>query len=387
MNPSLRTALLTTGTVLVLAISGCQSDSTSAAGKSSDQDVAAAQKAVDQYSKAGNPVKIDFPPVTDAASKLRGKRIFYIPILTAPPLFQTQSDLIKRAAEALDMSVTICNGNSNPADITSCFNQAASSGAAGIMTDSIPPGLAPQAYQSVVDKKIPTVALNINQDVPAEYTSMVSAFDRQEVLQSAITADQIIADSEGTAEVLLVAVNDSEATTNSVTQGIDPEFKKNCPGCVVNKLEINSSQFGNVPSLVSTGLVQHPNTDYVYAQFDVVAQGAVQGVTQQQKAGHVKVVSVNGTLGALQGIDSGAMFANTGSDINYEAWGAMDMLVRQLLGQDPLAEEHGKHIPIRTYTKETMKDMKLSSEDYESGVWFGDPSAYEDAFKTLWGVK
>ncbi len=34
-----------------------------------------------------------------------------------------------------------------------------------------------------------------------------------------------------------------------------------------------------------------------------------------------------------------------------------------------------------------MTDLTLDAADYESGIWFGDPSAYEDGFKKLWGVQ
>jgi ribose transport system substrate-binding protein len=374
------------GALAALVLTACGSSDAGGGSEGGDADVSAASEVVDQYDQVAEAVDVTFPPVTGATAEMTGRTIFYIPILTGPPLFENQANTLRRAAGALGMTVTVCDGKANPADITSCFNQAVSSGAAGVVSDSIPPGLAPQAYASMVSNAIPTVALNINTEVPADYASMVSAFDRQEVLQSRITTDQVIRDSGGNAEILLIAINDSESTTNAVDHGIVPELEENCPGCTLHRIDVNSAQIGTVPSLVATGLVQHPNVGYVFAQFDVLIQPVQQGINQQQKNGQVKVVSVNGTVGALQGIDAGSVFADTGSDVNYEGWAAVDMLVRQSLGEDPMAEEHGALIPIRTYTADTMDDVDVSNEAYEAGAWFGDAS-YEDAFRALWGVQ
>ena len=51
-----------------------------------------------KYDKPGDPVTVDFPAVKGAAAKLKGKSIYYIPILTNAPLFQSQANLLKAAA-------------------------------------------------------------------------------------------------------------------------------------------------------------------------------------------------------------------------------------------------------------------------------------------------
>lgn len=388
-KPPLAAALLAT---LCLAMTSCSSSGSSSqsSGGNAAPTAAAVPAAVSsvlsQYGKTQPPVAIDFPRIT-GSTKLAGKSIYYIPILTNPPLFQSQARLLKTAASKLGMTLTVCNGNANPADITSCFNQAINSRAAGIVSDSVPPQLVPQAYASVVSKKVPTVALNINEAVPSQYTSMVSAVDRQEVTQGRITADQIIADSKGKAHVLVVGLNDSATTTNTLNEGIKPEFTQNCPACTVSEIDLNSSQVGNVPSLVATGLVRHPDTTYVYAEYDVLVPGAIQGIGQEQKQSSVKLAAVNGTLSALQAIKGGSMFADTGNDINYEAWEAVDMLTRMIEGMNPMAEQHGKLIPLRTYTKSTIGDLSLGLSAYQSGDWFGTPT-YEQQFMKLWtGVR
>jgi ribose transport system substrate-binding protein len=381
---------------IVTALSACassSSDSTSSStsaptstSSASASDLAAVSALLAKYSKTQPPASVEYPKVPGAATKLSGKSVYYIPILTNAPLFQSQANLLKNAVSAVGMTLTVCNGNENPADLTTCFNQAIDSGAAGIIADSVPPQLVPHAYAEVVTAKVPTVALNINEPVPAQYASMVTAFDRQEITQGRITADQIIADAGGKAHVLLIGLNTSATTTNTLNEGIKPEFKSRCPACTVTEIELNGSQLANVPSIVAAGLVQNPDTNYVDAEYDVLVPGAIQGISEEQKQSTVKLASVNGTLSAMQSIKSGTMFADTGNDINYEAWASVDMLIRMIMGMNPEAEQHSELIPLRTYTKATISDITLTPSAYQSGNWFGTPS-YDQEFAALWGAK
>jgi ribose transport system substrate-binding protein len=378
-------------TYMAFTTAACSSSSTSDQSTSTDgsqggsSSLEAAKAQLDKYSKTAQDMQLPGGPIAGLPGKLKGKTIYYIPIFYQAPLFHSEFSVIKSALGKLGATAQVCPGNANPADITACFKQAIGGSAAGIITDSIPPELVPQAFKSAAQAKVPVVAMNTNKPLDAQFADNARAFNINQALQARLTADQVIVDSGGTAKVVVMGISDSHTSRIITEKGILATFAK-CAKCSVHDMSINSNQMGTIPTLVSTALVQHPDTDYLFLQYDNMVQSAIQGLATQGKSKTVKVVSTNADLGALKRIANGSQFADSGNDITYEAYGSLDSLFRMITGSPDVTEKTAALMPIRTFNAANVKGLELTDAALESGSWYSS-GGFRDDFLKLWGVR
>ncbi len=200
---------------------------------------------------------------------------------------------------------------------------------------------------------------------------------------TSLAADWIIADSNGTANIVLPEITDSAASIGYVENGAIPEIHKHCPACKLTIFKTNTAQMSKLPSLISTALVRDPHVDYVLSEFDSDVAAIIQGLQTVTAARHVKVASINGVLQNLQFIAQGNYQAEDTGDNGYQmGWANIDQVLRQMLGQPPLTDEH---IGIRVFTKDNVAGLALTAEAANTGEWYGTGD-FKSVYKKLWGV-
>ena len=128
-------------------------------------------------------------------SSLRGKTVYYVPITQQAPQFATTAAGLKQALTSAGVSLQVCNGNSNPSQVSACISQATGAKAGAIITDSIPYGLAANALSAAQAKGIPVIITDQVADSAHPASKSLAYLYDPGPSQLIEAADWIIADS------------------------------------------------------------------------------------------------------------------------------------------------------------------------------------------------
>ncbi|WP_127130339.1 substrate-binding domain-containing protein [Georgenia sp. SYP-B2076] len=373
-----------------LVLAGCSSGETSDAttpsaaetsSAAADPAAVAAQEKVDQAAKAVEAFTPPGPELGDL-SGLKGKTVYYVPANYKIPLFHVVGDAMTEALATAGVDVQVCDGQASPSSMAGCLTQAIDAKADAVVSGSIPDDLASVAFQQVRDAGIPLLYMQVAPAGPGEPTK-VGYLTPDNIAIQAVNADWVIADSNGKANVLVVKVTDTPATTLWMDQGPIAEYEKNCPDCKVTVIETNTGQLQKLPSLVSSAMVRDPDISYVQTEFDVTVQPTLQGLQSAGKADKVKLISQDGTLAVLQMLAEGRVAGNSGINQNAVGWYGADQVLRMMSGAP--SNQNVAFPYQRLFTPENVKDLDLTPEGEASGSWYG-ATDYQDGFKKLWGV-
>jgi ribose transport system substrate-binding protein len=385
-----RTAAIAVFAATSLALAACGSSdsggSPAAVGASGSSSAtasggtAAAVAAVAKYREGVSPdANI---PALQGVQQLRGKTVMYMPIALTVPFFQAAIHGLTDSLGAVGVTLQTCDAKANPSAAAACLDQAVKQHVGAVVTDSVPQAFAAQAFAALEAANIPVVTVDNGEGTSSATQAFVGG--PASSLQSALTADWVIADSKGKADVLLLEIVDSPASKSYVEDGALPEFKKQCPDCTVTVEKSTTSDLQNVPSLISTALVRDPNINYVYAEFDIDVPAVVQGLQTGSAGSKVKVVSTTGVLTSLQLIASGQhQVADVAQNGDEEGWAAADQAFRLMLGQPARTGVNGS---IRIFDATNITSLQLTAENAASGAFFGKNS-YRDDYLTAWGAK
>jgi ribose transport system substrate-binding protein len=313
-------------------------------------------------------------------SSLKGKTVYYVPITQQAPQFATTAAGLKQALGSAGISLQVCNGNSNPSQISACISQATGAKAGAIITDSIPYALAANALSAAQAKGIPVIITDqvVDSSHPASKT-LAYLYDPGSS-QLVEVADWIIADSAGKAKVLINESTDSPSTQAYVAAA-QAEFKKYCSGCTVAINKISSANFSLIASSTSSALLSNPGTGYVVPEFEQYLQPTTGGITQSGKKASIKVVTSAAQIDSLQELKAGQLAAGAGQSSGFQGWVDADAALRMMLKQ-PVPQVT---VPTRLFTTSNVSALSLTDAAQTSGEWFGS-TRYQQAYEKLWGV-
>jgi ribose transport system substrate-binding protein len=254
-------------------------------------------------------------------------------------------------------------------------------GAAGIVLDAIPYGMAYSALNAAVAKGVPVlVADQVPQPASTPNTDRVSYLPGAQDQASQI-AWWTIADSNGKANGIIAEEIDNPSSIAAVTGSL-AIYKKYCPACVITVKQISASTTALEAAAASSNLQTHPDATYYYTEFEDSLQPTVQGIQQDGKASAISLSVGAGTVDGLGLLKSGSLVkAVVVVDEAYEGWALTDQILRMATGTAPVRET----IPTRLFTKQNIGTIQVTTADQASGVWFGDTS-FENDFAKLWGV-
>lgn len=317
----------------------------------------------------------------DGVSSLRGKTVYYVPITQQASQFGITARALEKALGAAGLSLQVCNGGSNPSQVSSCVNQAAGARAGAIITDSIPYAMAANALDAARKKRIPVLITDQIPDPEHPADGSLAYIEGGGRAQLTAAADWIIADSGGTAKVLINMSTDSPSTKAYVASARQ-EFRTHCPGCQVVINQISSANFSMISSSTSSALLRNPGIGYVVSEFEQYLQPTLGGVQQSGKSAKVKLVSAAAQLGGLRMVKAkGLLYANVGQASAFQGWASADAVLRQMLGKpvQPVTT------PIRLFTRDNVGGIRLATAAEDSGEWFG-PTTFPAQYKKLWGA-
>jgi ribose transport system substrate-binding protein len=390
-----RTTTLAVCSVAVLSIgvaacgSSTSSSSTSAAGapdtttaSSSSSDIAAAQKLVGDSTAMATSFKDPGPAIKGGAkSVVSGKTIWYVPVTALPPWFDIQSKVQQSVWSMLGATVHVCDGQGNPTTISTCLRQAVAQKAAAVITDAIPVPFAQDAYNAVVNAKIPIVAGYTDKNATptaGNYGKYFQGISGEETPTQQIGAAEAIVASGGKANVLVAGANDIPSSVVASNAAI-AYFKNNCPGCTVNSFFTKTVANQNLPSEVSGQILKNSGSDYFYTPYEAPS-GTLFLQAIRQTGRKMTFMSTAGDVAGLQRIHQGTQLGDVGLDPVYQGWNYVDAALRALSGMPPAQYRGILHL----FTKDNVP-ANPSIAGWLSGKYYSN-LAFEDMYKKNWGV-
>jgi ribose transport system substrate-binding protein len=377
---------LVPGTALAAAalLAACSSSSSSATATSSsssastaasasspaDAGVALAQQTVAKLEATASSYPVPTASVP-GVSKLKGRTVFYIPLLEDVPTFAVAAQTMKAALARAGLKLRVCDGQAQPTAVATCVQQAVGAGAAGIVLDAIPYGMAYSALNAAVAKGVPVlVADQVPQPASTPNTDHVSYLPGAQDQASQI-AWWTIADSGGKANGIIAEEIDNPSSIASVTDSL-AIYKKYCPACVITVKQISASTTALEAAAASSNLQTHPDATYYYTEFEDSLQPTIQGIQQDGKASGISLSVGAGTVNGLGLLKSGSLVkAVVVVDEAYEGWALTDQILRMATGTAPVQET----IPTRLFSKQNIGTIQVTTADQASGVWFATPEA------------
>ncbi len=312
-------------------------------------------------------------------SGLKGKTVYYIPLVQFIPGFVVTAATMKVALAKVGMNLQICNGQGQPSAIAACVQQATGAGAAGIITDAIPYGMAQNALDAAKAKGVPVIIADQYPPSGTENTDAVT-YVPGVVDQPSQVAWWIIASSQGKANAILAQESDSPSSIAYVQNSL-PIYKQYCPSCTVTVKNITATTNSQLASDTSANLLSNPNATYYYTEFEDSLDPTVQGIQQSSKT-DISLSVAGGSVDGLGRLKSNSMVkAVVAVDQAYAGWALTDEILRMATKTAPVDEP----FPSRLFTAQNIGSIQVTTADQASGVWFGDTS-YQGAFAKLWGV-
>ena len=194
-------------------------------------------------------------------------------------------------------------------------------------------------------------------------------------------ANQVIVDSGGTANVLMVNIPDF-AVLVSEREGAEAAYKANCPGCKFTELALTLDQLlaGEVAGAVVSAVQADPSIDYIHVAFDGLSTGLTSVLADAGLLEGRKVVGVDFSGAVLQEIVDGTMAFWTANPKEYSAWLMVDAMARHSIGQANTEERANALLPSFTVSSPAQAEPLVAGDG-----WPG-PATMAEQFKTLWGV-
>src|SRR3984957_11417522 len=355
------------------------SSATASAASSTSAGVAKAQQMVTQLEATTSTYPVPTASIS-GVSALKGKTVYYIPLVQFIPGFVVTAATMKVALAKVGMNLQVCNGQGQPSAVAACVQQATGAGAAGIITDAIPYGMAENALNAAKAKGVPII---ITDRIPPSGTPANDdsvTYVPGVVDQPSQIAWWIIANSAGKANAILAQESDSPSSIAYVQDSLSI-YKQSCADCTVTVKSITATTNSQLASDTSSNLLSTPDATYYYTEFEDSLDPTVQGIQQSNKT-DVALSVAGGTVDSLGRLKSGSMVkAVVTVDQAYAGWALTDEILRMATKAAPVTET----FPSRLFTADNIGSIQVTAAAQGSGAWFGDAS-YQSDFAQLWGV-
>lgn len=316
---------------------------------------------------------------------LQGKTVWYVPIGNSVPVLAAFGTAMQGALSHLGATTHICDGNFLPTAIANCLNEAATQGAAAVVTAFVDYSLIPTAYNNLVAHHIPVLVAGEAPSGGRTSNSQLAFYDTNAQTRGigTIGVDAAIADTNGTAHILYVNLADS-SSTQEATQGAKAEVAARCPGCTFQTVDMTTAKLSNLPSAISAELVSDPSINYVLNSDDTFVTQIIEGIRSAGAASRVKVISAAGDLAGLQRIrDKDLEVYDLGANTAMVGWYFADALLRQMAGETiPTPSVTG----TKLFYAGNIQGLQLTPAAYSAGSWYGSAATWQSAFLTAWGA-
>jgi len=351
----------------------------SSTGSTASAGVAKAQQMVAQLESTTSQYPVPTASVS-GVSKFKGRTVYYIPLDAHIPGFVVTAQTMKVALTKAGLKFQECDGQGTPSTIASCVSQAAGAGAAGIVLDAIPYGMAQNALDGAKSKGVPIVI--VDQYASGAASNNQVAYVEGVVDQPSQVAWWLIAHSQGKAKAIISEEADSPSSIAYVQNSL-PIYRQYCPGCNIVVKQITATETSpQLQAAVSSYIQANPDVQYFYTEFEDSLQPTMAGIQQSGKSSSVDLAVAGGSVNGLGLLKGGQVVkAVVAVDQAYAGWALTDEVLRMMTKSGPANET----FPSRLFTAQNIGSIQVTPAAQASGVWFGD-SSYTSDFAKLWGM-
>ena len=380
MGSNLLRKALALALALALVSCGGEGDGGSSGGSA---DTAGAKEMLERFKRL--PTFRPPGPSFDAAGELRGKRIFEIPITSEVPFVTAFEMGMKQAADAVGAELVVYTNQGEPLQWVQGIRTAIAEDADAITLLAQDPALLGPQIAQAEEAGIPVVVLRTTgegepcQADPDGETYGTTCVPGPFEQAGRLEADWVIADSEGTANVLVITSNDANST-NSLVRGMKDEFATKCPDCEAQFVDVAIPDWAReIRGEVSSALVRDPQIDYVIPIYDSMSQYVVPAIKASGREGDIKIATFNGTPFVLDLVrDEDIVQIDVGENLSWIGWASMDQAFRLISGERPVRSEH---TPLRVFD-----DTNVGEAGDPAAFDRGYGRSYVEGYKRLWRV-
>jgi ABC-type sugar transport system substrate-binding protein len=282
------------------------------------------------------------------------------------------------AAEALGWNLEVI---SFATDAAPAFQQAIDQGVDYVAITGTAPALIQDQLDQANAAGIPTMScFDATEPSPDGY-AMQCGDATAVALAGDLISNAIIADSGGTANVMMVNIPDF-TVLKVEADASRAAYEANCPDCVFSELALTLDQLlaGEVAGAILSAVQADPEIEYIHFAFDGLAGGVSSTLEEAELLEGLKLVGVDYNGAILQEIVDGTMQFWTTNPKEYSAWLMMDAMARDSVGMDN-PEERANALLLNFIVNSPEVAEPLIATD----GWTG-PDDMAGQFATLWGV-
>jgi ribose transport system substrate-binding protein len=367
------------GLVLGLVALALASVATAPAGTKNPIGVA---KAI--VAQAEKPVPGPSAPPFDAKT-LRGKKVWFVSYALSIPYSQQVWLGVQEAAKALGIHVTSFDAKFSAAEVARGISLAVNDKANAIIVHSLSASLVAPALAKAHAAGIKIISAETQNpgpplpDVPKTVDAL--AGHSYSAKTRALAAD-IVADSNGHANVIFLSANDIGPGSMQGTATFVSTMKQLCVGCKVQVTDAPVAQWAGLTTRITSLLRRNPNVNYVVPIFDGMAVYLVPGIESAGLASKVKIVTGDGTPSVLADVlKHNIVIGDAGQPNVWTGLAIMDQTARVLAGVKPLANVG---IPFRFFTASNLGGLNLNLKD--ATPWFTRSNVLAD-YERIWELK
>ncbi|MDG1264685.1 MAG: substrate-binding domain-containing protein [Ilumatobacter sp.] len=282
------------------------------------------------------------------------------------------------AAETLGWNLEVISWST---DAAAAFQQALDQGVDYVAITGTSPALIQDQLDQANAAGIPTMSC-FDASAPSADGFAMQCGDATAVTTAGdLIANAIIADSGGTANVMMVNIPDFTVLV-SEREGSEAAYEANCPDCTFTELALTLDQLlaGEAPGAVVSALQADPDIDYVHFAFDGLAGGMSATLAEADLLEGRKLVGVDYNGAILQEIVDGTQQFWTTNPKEYSAWLMVDAMARHAIGQENTEERANAILPGFIVNTPEVAEPLIPTDG-----WPG-PEGQAEQFAALWGV-
>jgi ribose transport system substrate-binding protein len=379
-----RSALGVACAALAILNAGCGSGSESGHTRASTRNaVAAARSELARFRAL--PTFTAPGPAFSAATRLRGKRIFEIPITSSVPFVAAVEQGMRQAASVVGAELTVYPNEGQPSQWAQGITTAIAQRVNAIVLFAQDPQLVRPQIAQARRAGIPVIVLRTTgEGEPCQTdrsgatlgtTCVPGPFEEAGRLE----ADAVISQSGGNADVLVITSNDARST-RPLVRGLEQELRIGCPACKTRSVDVPIPEWASrIRTEVQSALVRDPGIDHIVPIYDSMSQFAVPAVDASGAGGRVKIDTFNGTPFVLKLLqDRNVVAMDAGESLAWVGWASMDQVFRVVAGMPAVRTEH---TPLRVFEASNVGQAG-SPPRFDTG--YGN--AYVEGYRKLWSA-
>lgn len=310
-------------------------------------------------------------PTAPLSARPDGKTVMYLYLgLPVPTLL---ADEMQVAASELGVDLVSVQFASCGEEFTAAFDRAVTEQPDGVMFGSCPPDAVTEQINELQANGIPVVAHGVATTPDADFPVIAGAETFQ--LNGDLAGRFIAAESEEPEDVLLVGLPTVAVLSDNFGPALEASLAEVCPECNLVREDVTPQLIGQgqVPGLITNALQANPDIQWVVFEGASSARGVPEAL---DSAGiDVDIITLGGESVNWQYMRDGEQTADLANPLGMVVWRTMDLMARQLAGDDVTAEQQ-----LVSPTQILLPDTVPGPDNGP----FWQPGDYQSEFKALW---